>query len=83
MYCTPEHYNPPLEKDLSENTQYPNLNSEEYRRKFCIRKKEVRYLLKTVLAVLSSLNRALNEYLVIRKYYKETFLTIFIYISGS
>lgn len=36
MYAMPEDYNPPLDKDLSGNTQYPNLNSEEYRRKFCM-----------------------------------------------
>lgn len=36
MYCTQEDYNPPLDKDLTGNTQYPNLNSEEYRRRFSL-----------------------------------------------
>lgn len=33
MYCIPEDYAPPLDKDFRGNTMYPNLNSEEYRRR--------------------------------------------------
>lgn len=36
MYCVPEDYRPPQEAQLQSNTQYPNLNSEEYRRKFSV-----------------------------------------------
>lgn len=37
MYCTEDDFNPPLDKDLCGNTHFPNLNSEEYRRRFCLR----------------------------------------------
>lgn len=36
MYCAPEEYIPPVDKDFSGSTQFPNLNSEEYRRKFSL-----------------------------------------------
>ena len=36
MYALPEDYTPPLDKDLFGNTEYPNLNSEEYRRKISL-----------------------------------------------
>lgn len=36
MYCAPEEYIPPSDKDFIGSTQYPNLNSEEYRRKFSL-----------------------------------------------
>lgn len=36
MYCAAEEYHPPADKDFIGSTQYPNLNSEEYRRKFSL-----------------------------------------------
>lgn len=39
MYCASAEYNPPVDKDFSGSTQYPNLNSEEYRRRFSLTSK--------------------------------------------
>lgn len=36
MYCAQAEYTPPAGHEMVGNTQFPNLNSEEYRRKFSL-----------------------------------------------